>query len=277
VDKHALDAAPLCDLPRERLIAYRDGTLRAAQLEIAQAHISTCPACRDALRMMDEMDRLLRDTPLESDDRATRELLKARIAALPAPKPPRGRDSLQMRVILMVAMLLLVTAGMLWLDDTAEGGSTFARWIRGEPWALTISPDEGTSDPPVALTPTLAITPQPLPGGLVRTGVGRVLDGISEHYYRRADGLNLLVVVDQTGSSYIIPPQDARNASTVVVAGREVHVQTNAIDRAVSSFFWTSGETFVSVVVLEHPPDRLEVPQVADIARVLLADPVLQE
>jgi hypothetical protein len=279
VDARTSENPPACGFPRERLIAYRDGTLRAAQLEIAQAHVSTCPDCRAALHAMDEVDRLLREAAPDSDDAGVRGQIKQRVASLPAPRPPRGSVMPRSRVVLALTLvILLVGASVVWLDSTVQGGSTFARWIRGEPWSFTIRHEEAApAATPLALTPTLVLTAEPRSGDLTRVGTGRMGDGIGEHYYRREDGLNLLVIVDHTGASFIIPPQDPNLATTLVVDGREIHVQTTATERTVSSFVWTAGQTFVSVLVLEQPPGGLCVADVEDIARALLADPLLEQ
>ena len=68
-----------CDLPIEDLVAYGDGELRNARKEIVEAHIGTCPVCRWRLAAYADVDRVVREGTLATDDAAGRAAIKARL------------------------------------------------------------------------------------------------------------------------------------------------------------------------------------------------------
>jgi hypothetical protein len=101
----------LCAWTQERLFAYGDSDLNAAEREIVQLHLDTCVACREELAQRRRSDQVLAsarfDIPPAGDLRAG---FYAKLAAANASPPPR-RFGVQWRVALSacaVAGLALV-------------------------------------------------------------------------------------------------------------------------------------------------------------------------
>ena len=68
-----------CNLPPDDLLAFADGELGGARLELVEAALATSPACRDRLAALERTGRLLRDASPLRDDPAGRAALRARL------------------------------------------------------------------------------------------------------------------------------------------------------------------------------------------------------
>jgi predicted anti-sigma-YlaC factor YlaD len=63
-----------CDVAVEHLVAYSEGSLRGARLEVVEAHVQACPVCRSRLTDFQHADRMLRAQQVHDDVSARRAL-----------------------------------------------------------------------------------------------------------------------------------------------------------------------------------------------------------
>lgn len=262
-----------CGLPREWLLALRDGDLRGAQLEVAEAHVRACPTCRRWMIAMDEVDRLLRDATPYRDDPLARARIKARVAE--GVEPPGLMRSASLRApwartlaasaLLALALFMLPVWGAA-LIDTSSG---IAGWLRTE-LAPSSAANPSARDTPV-VAPTLPDSVPLLPLGLVPVGTPVAGDAVIEQFYRAPDGLALVYISDCSGTASISLPLDANLAAIASVAGTPVMVQYGPGRDHVIALFWAGDTRSSAVLVQAQPAGLLDDAAALKIAAALMA------
>lgn len=260
-----------CGFPRARLIAYRDGTLRGARLEITEAHVAACAMCRDFLHELDLVDRMLRTATPFVDDPEARAAIKARIAEMPAPRadPPRRSPFTRGQLTLVVAALLGLLVISVTVPGAIEGGSSFTRFFSRERGQQRVYPEGYGSGTPIIL-PTVTSGVATLPLGLVPTGPVSVDETSTRQGFRNPDGLAVSVTADRSGTTVLFPPRDNSRQRIVAVDGREVLVGLYSEDDWIIDLMWIDGETVYDVLILEQPPGGLRLPQALELARAVM-------
>ena len=265
------DTGP-CGFPRARLIAFHDGTLRGAQLEITQTHVAACEGCSAFLHELKQVDRLLRSaTPLH-DDLEARAAIKARVAAMPLPSPPRNRRSLlgRGRVALAVVALLGVVVMSVSVPGGIEGGSSFTRLFSDERVPRTSRPIGEEIGTPIIL-PAATIGAVELPLALAPSGEATGDDRFIEQGFRAPNGLAVMVSVDRTGEAIHYVPQDNDRQRIVAASGREVLVGVYGDDEWVTYLKWFKDDALFQVLILEQPPGGLRMPAAIELAEGVMS------
>jgi hypothetical protein len=266
-----------CTFPREWLVAFRDGELKAAQLEITEVHLRSCPACRRWVDAMSEVDRLLHDSTPYLDNPYARAEIKARALAPAIPGRPFGSMAARARrlaagrasrlAIGVVALLILLVGVSPWREPIAGAGSTASQWIR-----------QGDADQPshVATFPSPVIIRQSplaaldLPLGLVEVSRADGSGDPVQHQYRNDAGLTISYAAGCPGASYLALPEEHARSEIAGVDGVDVRVFFGATHDHVSAMFWTDNNLLHSVLVLADTEPPLSLDEALRIAAALM-------
>lgn len=257
-----------CRFPRERLVAYHDGDLRAAQLEIVEAHLAACPDCRAWLAAHARVVQTLRAATPRHDDAAARALVKTGVEHLPPPSLPRASFAERSRVLTLLLVATLLGLGALgasvWREPLADGGSSFTRWlVRGG-----VSRQLGRGTPIVAPSATTPVAD--LSNGLELEPGGTDSAQASTRFIDGADGLALQLTIDRTGGGVISVPDDQGHSQIVGVNGRDVLV-LYGLRSDVVGLYWTDGGVRFEALVVTAPPGGLGLDAALRVAAALMA------
>ncbi|RIK42798.1 MAG: hypothetical protein DCC58_10465 [Chloroflexi bacterium] len=241
-----------CRFPQEWLVALHDDDLRAAQLEITEAHLRACPECRQWLDEMDAIARLLRENTPYPDNPAARAEIKARVATDHTNVHTHNWSTTRRALAVMLAVLLLMAVGVgFWREPAIEAGTGLARYMRG---ASTATPPAlGASTPGEPITvPEATIAAPTLPLGLAETGEHEVADTFVRRAFRAQSGLAISYVVDCSANSYVAPAERAGMSEVVGLDGLPVYVFYGQSHGQVVALYWVQAGTLHEVLVLEE-------------------------
>jgi hypothetical protein len=255
-----------CQFPRERLVAYRDGDLRAARLEIVQAHLAACEECRRWLGELDGVEQLLRDATPRHDDPAARARVRTGIEHLPPPRQRRASAIARGRVFALATLALAALLGLsFWREPLVDGGSSFTHWLRST--NSVRQPSGGARVEAPASASPIARLPFDLELDLPGTDEGRY----SAWNLHNADGLILQLEIDRTGSGFITLPDDPEHSQIVGVAGRDVLVLFGQTRDDVTALYWTDGAVRYQTFVVNAPPGGFRLDAALRVAAALMA------
>lgn len=255
-----------CQFPRERLVAYRDGDLRAARLEIVQAHLAACEECRRWLGELEGVEQLLRDATPRHDDPAARARVRTGIEHLPPPRQRRASVIARGRVFALAMLVVVAVLGVgVWRDPLVEGGSSFTRWLHST--NSVRQPSGGVRvEAPASASPIAQ-----LPFGLALAPGGSDDGQLRTRYLRATDGLALKLVIDRSGGGVITLPDDPEHSQIVGVAGRDVLVLFGQTRDDVAALFWTDGAVRYQTFVVNAPPGGFRLDAALRVAAALMA------
>jgi hypothetical protein len=259
---------PTCGLPREWLVALRDGELHAAQLELTEAHLRDCARCRRWLSEMDETDRLLRDATPYQDNPAARAAIKARVAdgepTAPfgsASHPRRSRRTLALGIATLALVLAVVSA---WRGPMTEAGDWFSSRMPDEPL-----------EAPLAGTPIVApigtTGPVALPLGLAQAGDTEATAEYMGRYYRSESGLSILYGADCSDSARLPDPLPQTVTDIVGVQGVPVRVDYAPRRASIGGMYWIANETQYAIFVLSDSKPAMTLDDALGLVAALMA------
>jgi anti-sigma factor RsiW len=258
--------ATTCEFPRERLVAYRDGDLRAARLEIVQAHLAACAECRRWLDELDTVTRLLHEQTPRFDDPAARARLKTGIEQLPPPRQRRASVIARGRVFALALLALVALLGLsFWREPLADGGSSFTHWFRS-----SSSPRRPVGGDRIS-APGLASPVAGLPYGLALEPAETVDGQPTVRRLHNAAGLALRLDIDRSGGGYITLPDDPEHSQIVGVAGHDVLVLYGLAGDDVAAMYWTDGAVRYQMIVISAPPGGFRLDAALRVAAALMA------
>ena len=268
-----------CDLPIEDLVAYLDGDLRGGRMELVEAHLQACPACRRRRAQFEEVDRLLRESSPLIDDPAGRAAIAARVARAAG---TRGRAQLPLRraiaALALLATALALAFGWPAISRAQPGLGRFVRFS-AQPLGQGVPVGQGPPGTPLAGVHSpqpsgqqgafRPIEPARLPLGLELVEQATESTGRRELQYRNEDGVVILVTQEPArGASTTIV---AGKAETVVVGDSEVLWLKAPQPEAVAQLTWERRGVLFQLWVLQAPPRGLPFADASLVVEALTA------
>lgn len=263
-----------CQFPIERLVAWRDGVLRGAPLEITEAHIALCPDCSAWLCEMDMMDEMLRSaTPLR-DDPERRSRIKKRVDLLPPPSAPRVRLLYRARLATVTLLVLaVITTTLIIPGPLAESGSSLTRWLSTDRTLGWVRDEDAADRATAIVAPDIAGTPTSLPFGLSLVENKSLNDTSTQRTWTGDDGLAIAVIEDRGGDASIQLQADPTRSQIYDVLGKDVLVLYGLTPADVASVSWEEDDALIMMLVLTPPRDGLTPDEALLIVAALIAEP----
>lgn len=230
-----------CSVLDEDLVAHADGYLTGARRELVEAHLTVCPSCQERLQTLHDVDMILQEHAVLTDDAAARATLRRRLAH-EAYRLPRHRRH-PLRLAATVALLLAI-ALITWPATRANAGLRLGRFVH----FTTIQVHHllpGADQKPLALATTSVpatlpfppVEPLQLPSGFARVQRATPTVLRLELLYQDATGQAFLLS-ESPARPEVLSIQQGGNEEILAVQGTEVLWLKDPRADAVAGLVW---------------------------------------
>lgn len=268
-----------CTVPVEDLVAYADGYLRGGRRELVEAHLATCPHCRERMAAFSKADRLLQDgTPL-TDDPNGRAMIRNRLVREASRRGPTPRHLVTVPVLLFLLVLVVVLPGAV-----TEASFPLGRFVTfGEIEVGEWLPEQerrpvehvAPSDPNVSELTFRPVEPAALPHNFHLAERSTPGPGRLELLYR--DGDETAILVTQMPAQPNMVTIDGPGMETTLVGDTPVLMGAGIRPGTVSDLFWERNGVFFIVIVIESPIGRQDGLETTDALGIVEALIVAQD